>query len=70
MDKDYDDYKDFDMTGATRGIPTPIARLQKQAQIQPEPSLIDPDVWQLIKAKADDKQKIADMNGFLRVFFA
>lgn len=28
MDKDYQDYKDFDMSGATRGTPPHIAKLK------------------------------------------
>lgn len=47
MDKDYQDYKDFDMTGATRGIPPQIARLQAkyQAEASNEQSkVLDDDV--------------------------
>lgn len=73
MDKDYQDYKDFDMSGATRGIPPQIARLQakhKTEQIQSEVDLIEPDVWQLLRQKASDPQEIAKVNGVLRALLA
>lgn len=71
MDKDYQEYKDFDMSGATRGVPVQIARLQA---IQSEPSsdihLIEPDVWQLIRQHAQNPVQIAKINGVLRTMLA
>lgn len=76
MDKDYQEYKDFDMTGATRGIPPQIARLQakrkaeREQQGQSEISPIEPDVWQLILKKANNATEMAKINQVLRIMLA
>lgn len=76
MDKDYQDDKDFDMTGATRGIPPQIARRQAKHKTEQEPSaqgefsLIEPDVWQLIRQNADKASQIAKVNGVLRLMLS
>lgn len=70
MDKDYQDYKDFDMTGATRGIPPQIARLQKQSETPSDSHLIEPDVWQLIRQNAGNPVQIAKINTVLRAMLA
>lgn len=70
MDKDY---QDFDMTGAKRGIPPQIARLQVQNKAKAEIDerlLIEPDVWQLILKKADNATEIARVNQVLRAMLA
>lgn len=73
MDKDYQDYKDFDMSGAKRGIPPQVARLQakhKAEHTQSDTDLIEPDVWQLIRKHAQNPTQIAKINGVLRTMLA
>lgn len=74
MDKDYQEYKDFDMTGAVRGIPPQVARIQAKNRAKnqtQEPlnfiEIFEPDVQELI-SKLKDKQTLEDINGFLRVY--
>lgn len=71
MDKDYEDYKDFDMSGATRGLHPHIARLkQKNALSASQPvEAIEADVWQLIK-QHNNAQDMAKMNRMIRVLFS
>lgn len=70
MDKDYQEYKDFDMSGAVRGVPPQIARLQAKAKAEREQkTLIDDDVWQLIQ-QSQDPRKADKINGVLRAMFA
>lgn len=72
IDKDYEDYKNFDMSGATRVIHPYIKRLQqqnqsKQSQITTQPTeAIDNDVWQLIKQHLHNAQEMAKMNNMIR----
>ncbi len=47
------------------------ARNKQQAQEnQDKPSMIEPDVWQLIKQHANNPKDMARMNGILRSLFA
>lgn len=80
MNKVKDDPKlgaiDFSNAKPVSEVPA-LARLQAIRKSKKEPVLlqseiflIEPDVWQLIKAKANNKQLMADINGFLRVYLA
>lgn len=46
------------------------AQLATQIQMSDKPAMFESDVWQLIKSKANNKQLMADINGFLRVYLA
>ncbi|OOR85822.1 hypothetical protein B0181_11890 [Moraxella caviae] len=61
MDKDYQEYKDFDMTGAIRGIPPQIARLQakNQTNVKTEQArLLDDDVMAWVVRQDQDTKNI------------
>lgn len=58
MDKDYQDYKDFDMSGATRGTPPQIAKLKANS----DNAWLDEDlsVW-IAKQDSTTKRHINEM---------
>ncbi|STZ13735.1 Uncharacterised protein [Moraxella caviae] len=67
MDKDYQEYKDFDMTGAIRGIPPQIARLQakNQTNVKTEQArLLDDDVMAWVVRQDPRYQKYHQSNDF------
>lgn len=64
IDKDYEDYKDFDMSGATRGI-HPIIKA-KQAENQAQKQGFDEDILDWISKQ--DKDTRDYINGMVRNF--
>lgn len=64
MDKDFEDYKDFDMSGAVRGIPEHIRKLQARKREEAVSNLFEPDVCDLLIKHKDEKERI---NAMLRL---
>lgn len=65
MDKDYEIYKDFDMTGAKRGIPSHIAQLQVQSKAH---HTLDDDVMAWLSVQ--DEVTKRHINDVIRHFMA
>lgn len=70
MDKDYMDYKDFDMSGAKRGIHPIIARLQQNNSSEVPPmdlsNLFETDILEAMKSRANRPQELLHINAVLR----
>lgn len=71
MDKDYEDYKNFDMSGAKRGIPPIIKKLQQSnreinSSIELS-NLFENDVLEAMKLRANRPQELLHINAVLRV---